>query len=189
MNGHAKVFLTIVVFILSLINVNISEATLVNNGGFETGDFTGWEKTPAVSGSLFDVDDTSPNSGNYGAYFGAIYNLNDSISQVIATTPGTSYLFEFWLDNTGVGNNSFEAFWGGNQLLNLQNVDEFIYNHYIFNVEASGSTTVIGFTGSNKYSYFDLDGVSVNPVPEPSTIFLLSFGIGGLALFRKRNKL
>jgi hypothetical protein len=76
---------------------------LIVNGGFETGDFTGWTTTPAASGSFFGVVNNGVpflHSGNYAAMFhGETEDSFDSISQTLATVPGLTYTVDFWLSN------------------------------------------------------------------------------------------
>jgi hypothetical protein len=69
---------------------------LVVNGGFETGDFTGWTTPASPAGDPFwmAVTNTSPNSGVYGAHIGAYPDIG-TISQTIATTPGAQYILTF----------------------------------------------------------------------------------------------
>ncbi len=67
-------------------------ANLITNGGFETGDFTGWAH---VGGN---VDGTNPYSGNFAAIF---FPPGGDLQQSVATTPGASYTLNFFLAHTG----------------------------------------------------------------------------------------
>jgi transposase-like protein len=69
-------------------------ADMVINGGFETGDFTGW----ALSGNTDYTGVTTgiAHSGEYAAYFGPDGSLG-YLSQSLATTVGTRYELSFFL--------------------------------------------------------------------------------------------
>src|SRR5664279_4841911 len=91
-------------------------ANLVTNGGFETGDFTGWSVFGA--GAFDGVDGSVPQSGTYAAFFGEPVLAPSGISQTLATTAGKLYTVTFWLANevdvTGNGiPNSFAFNWNG----------------------------------------------------------------------------
>src|SRR5262249_33689661 len=83
-----------------------AKANLITNGGFETGDFTGWAH---VGG---DVDGTNPHSGNFAAIFFP-QQVTARLQQSVATTPGSSYSINFFLAHTGTSLfNSFAVSWG-----------------------------------------------------------------------------
>jgi hypothetical protein len=143
---------------------------LVVNGGFETGDFTGWTTHPADMGSDFGVVNINAHSGSYSARFGSGVEDNyDSISQDLPTVPGTTYTVSFWLYNPTGGVSGFIASWGGTELLNLEDPDVFAYTPYTFTETATGSTTTLGFQAYEVPDYYYLDDVSVvaNPPPAP----------------------
>src|SRR5271157_1048424 len=94
-----------------------SKADLVTNGGFETGDFTGWSLSgdsypwTYIVGSSFAL----PNGGKYEAQLGT----NDSLgflSQTLTTTPGQSYTLDDWM-RTGNGGEEFQTYWNGTMIL------------------------------------------------------------------------
>ena len=87
------------VLLVSFVVAPCGAAELVQNGGFETGNFNVWTVTPASSGSLLAVNGSLryPHTGTYAASFGAVGTQDDSISQTLATVAGQSYTFSFWL--------------------------------------------------------------------------------------------
>src|ERR1700683_3308162 len=73
----------------------LAHADLITNGGFETGDFSGWS-----AGSEVFIDTTFPNSGCCDAAFEASSSdptANGTLSQSIATTVGESYTLNFYV--------------------------------------------------------------------------------------------
>lgn len=72
----------------------LAQAQLIQNGGFETGDFSGWsfggtaEVHSGAAGSNF------VHSGSKGAALGAA-----ELSQAFLTTPGKSYRVSFWMNS------------------------------------------------------------------------------------------
>jgi hypothetical protein len=151
-----------------------AHADLVQNGGFETGDFTDWTTIPAVSGSVFSVAtdipasygvQVNPHSGNYLAIFGANQGLDDTITQVLPTVAGDKYDFSFWVNNLDGQHASYlTADWGLTQVLSI-NADSanFDWTEFSFTETALGPTT-ISFAARNTPSYIGLDDVSVTPV-------------------------
>jgi len=138
-----------------------SAQNLLVNPGFETGNFDGW----ALSGSTaFEGVSTSfattPNSGAYSAFFGAVGGYN-VISQTIATTPGDNYNISFALDNSGGPYSEAFVNWGGTQVWDLQPGGTFGWSVLGFNEVASGSSITVSFGFEQVPSYFNLDDTSV----------------------------
>ena len=69
------------------------------NGGFETGDLTGWgsdQEGAAVTSDLRYV-----HSGIYGVQLGTVGSLGH-LTQTLPTIPGSNYLISLWLNNTNL---------------------------------------------------------------------------------------
>jgi hypothetical protein len=140
------------------LGVNGGGTNLVVNGGFETGDFTGW---------TLDSDDASvstgyAHSGIYGADFGQVGSLG-YLSQTLSTTPGTNYYLSFWLDCDGATPNEFQVSWDGNTLLDEANIPDVGWTNIQFTVTATGNSTVLQFGFRDDTSNLGLDDVSVVP--------------------------
>jgi hypothetical protein len=117
-------FLKVVLVTLAIVFVTSSMvgANLVTNGGFETGDLSGWTEVGTTGSSLY-VANFNPHSGTYHATTG--YSADwQYISQDITTTPGQSYTVDFWLSNgDNVNDNEFVARWNGATKIQLVNQD------------------------------------------------------------------
>jgi hypothetical protein len=137
------------------------------NGGFETGNFSGWTLSGDTQGVL--VDATQPHTGRYAANLGP-YGALGFLTQTFPTTPGTSYTLSYWLANDPGTPNQFEAFIDGTVVpgSQLQNVGAFDYTQYVFTFVATGSSTQLRFGYRQDPAYFHLDDVSVSPTPGPA---------------------
>ena len=134
---------------------------IVSNGGFETGNFSGWldDGNGNVTG-----DATYVHSGSYGAEFGAVGALG-YIQQTLNTVPGKSYLLSFWLDSPdGETPNEFQVSWNSTVLLDETNLPAFGWTNIQFTVTATGSSTVLQFGLRDDPNELGLDDVSVRPV-------------------------
>jgi hypothetical protein len=156
--------------------------SVVQNGGFETGDFSDWTLVGAgVSGnyiynaveSVTSYSDTV-HSGNYGAFLGDTSLA--TLSQNLTTVPGQNYLVSFWLDNpvTGSGQ-AFQVNWNTNaastnRVFSLASPPAFSWTNLALVLTATGTNTVLQFGAANPPNYFGLDDVSATPVPVPSII-------------------
>jgi alpha-tubulin suppressor-like RCC1 family protein len=156
-------------------NVNIPNlvipGNLVANGGFETGDFSGW--TLVVPGHNDSVINSFGDSGMYAAQFSDIYlggfggSTESVISQTLPTRPGTNYLISFWLG--AVTNSSCIVFWNGNALLNISVDGNIGYTNIEVVVKATGTNSVLQFQFPGIFNRHAtttvLDDVSVVPLP------------------------
>lgn len=163
---------------LTAISGAANASNLVVNGGFETGDLTGWTvtgDTPSITG------------GHSGAY-GLILSLSSDptvISQVLTTQVGQEYSLSLWGAGQGyrqptapiyfsVGG-SPSAFYLPSDVQWHQRATSFI---------ASSTTTEISFSGRQGDLLY-LDDITVEAVPEPFTLAAFAFG---LAAFSRRRR-
>jgi hypothetical protein len=164
-----------VAFSVCSLAIMAARASLIVNGGFETGDFTGW--TLSGNNTVTFVDGAglglgAPHSGSYQAYLGAVGGLGE-LSQSVATVSGQSYQVEFWVsDAVAFVGSEFYAKWGGATLMDEVNPSKSGYTEYSFDVTSNGSSTALDFGFRNDASFFLLDDVNVSAiatVPEPGT--------------------
>ena len=171
---------------------NANAVNIVNNPGFETGNFSGWTVNDPSGFTNVGPDPLFAHSGNFHANLGAV-GLTGSLSQSLSTAIGTSYTLSFWLANdSSTTPNSFAAFFNGIQVFAIANSAVFGYTQFtISGLVATSTSTTLDFRYRHDADFFRLDDISVDAaagVPESfSTIWLAlpAFGALGLVHFSR----
>ena len=164
----------------------VANANLVVNGGFETGDLTGW--TQSGNTAFMGVSDFNPHSGTYSAFAGPV-GPRGFLSQTLTTTVGAGYTISFWLYNDGGDPNEFDIEWNAATLYDETNLPGFPYTQYTFEVIGTGSDMLtLGFMQEPGYLYLDDVDVSVTAVPEPGSLALLGAALAGFGITRGRRR-
>jgi hypothetical protein len=177
---------------------------LVTNGGFDTGDFTGYtlsgcNTAPAGWDVAYGVASGQYITNPY-AYFRCNNNNYTIMSQSLATIPGQLYDISFSASNTGTSadGNSTRVLLGGTTLFD-QGLNTGSYNWQSFteSFTATSASTLLQFEVYNDPAQTFLDDISVraasqapptSSVPEPSSLALLGSGLAGLIpIIRKRR--
>ena len=168
---------------------------LIANGSFETGDFSGWttggnfEASSVTFGGFYDY--SGAQDGTWYAVLGPV-GSDGTLSQTLATTPGSVYTVSFWLAGVGDDPSDFSAFWNGTQLISLTDPNTGSnWMQYSFTVTGTGSDT-LSFSFRDDPAWIAFDNVSVTEVsgtsvPEPGSLLLLGTGVLGLGGIVRRK--
>src|SRR6267154_1191819 len=97
-----------VFFALAMAAAPAQAMEYLNNGGFETGDFTGWNQggnfqfTNVVSGLSPNGEYSGPQSGTYYVYAGP-GDTDGILSQTLVDNPGEKLTVSGWVIGNGLG--------------------------------------------------------------------------------------
>ena len=216
MKAKPQIFLSLLAIPLFCIALQASAApmtpitNIVTNGGFETGDFTGW--TQSGDTGFTGVSTGIANSGDYAGFFGPVGDLG-YLSQNLNTVAGMSYDLSFFLLNSGAGGGEtpgqaqsmppvrpgggpvmeeFQVFWNGVLIYSIPpNSDPSVYTQISFSgLIATGATTELKFGFRNDPAFWFLDDVTAGAsgVPETLSTIWLALPVGMFALLRLRRK-
>ena len=139
---------------------------LLVNGGFETGDFTGWMLSGNVGVGSYGQQTyifSAAQSGQYAAGLGPM-GSDATLSQDLPTTAGQHYTLDFWLANASGGPDDFTVKWNGQTLLALVNEPAQGYTEYTFDVLGAAGTSHLEFDFRQDPSHWSLDSISVTPL-------------------------
>jgi hypothetical protein len=161
---------------------------LVFNGGFETGNFSGWFVPPNVppgpNGALFRVAGGGGHSGNH--YAGIASTQLQFISQILPTQAGQDYELSFWLRRPLNVPGPFTIRWEGavvfSQFVLLP--DSTNWHQFTLPIHSNITASFLEFGQMTFPNEFQIDDISVVPVPPPSVAAVMM--VGGAVVARRR---
>ncbi|SPE48899.1 putative Tripeptidyl-peptidase I [Verrucomicrobia bacterium] len=153
--------------------------SLIQNGGFETGDFSGWTESGNFTGCT--VGTSLVHSGSFGAALGP-YGGMGFLSQTLPTATGQAYYVSLWLASPdGETPNEFQVIWNGTVLWDGNNLGATGWTNLRFSAWSSGTNTDFRLGFQDDPSYLGLDDVTVTPIPQPN--FQTASNSGGAITF------
>jgi len=193
MRSHAIRFVAIALIAAAS---NASADNLVINGGFETGSVIPWQDEDAT----FVTD--APGTVHSGTFaLGFAERAAHRLRQLIATTPGATYVVDFYLARSqaifGEDERFFvQASFAGTTFLSLDRSTLPLgspYREYTFSIVATGVVSALDYMVADPPAVTYLDDVSVTlasapPVPEPESYAMLLTGLGVLGMAASRRK-
>ena len=195
MRNTARMIVAAICLSLAFSSAALAEA--ITNGGFETGDFTGW----SIGGNTSDtavvsVPGTPPSGAHSGQYWAALGPLGSNgvlLQATVSVIANQVYNFSFWLKNDGGTPNNFVAKFDSATLLNVSNLALQDWTQYSYNVVPTTNFGIVQFIYRNDPGQIGLDDVSLvesnavppNLAPVPMAAYAGIALLGAIGLYRK----
>jgi len=165
---------------------------LIQNCGFESGSFSSWNTSPALTGSDFFVD-LPGHTGSYDAWFGAVGGTPDVINQAVATLPGHLYHLEFYFKSDGATPNGAFAAYFDTSIHTLGSagdipVMDWTYEDFFIAATTNQTRIFIGAQDLPGHLQFDDFVLRDVTVPEPFTLGIFGAGLMGAFAMRRRKR-
>lgn len=177
-------------WLLALLGVTPAHANLITNGGFETGDLTGWNSNWGVYGYAGSEFDPNPyGGGNYFASTGCLANYPSPcyVSQSVATPPGTEYLLTFDFNPGSYAapdQGDTKVYFGSTLVADLLGGD-LGWTAYSFDVMTTSDSPVLEFIGYQTPDQNGLDNVALDQTPLPASWLLLGSVLAAFGFIRR----
>jgi hypothetical protein len=165
---------------------------LVFNGGFETGNFSGWTVPPNVPMQInFAVTGTaaSSHSGNRYAQLSSSSLQFMSTTLPLLTTAGQDYELRFWLRSTaGLLTRTITVRWEDQVVLHQQfgAIQALPWTEFTVPLHANFTGSFLEFGQANFPGEYHIDDISVVPVPAPGVATILL--VGSAFTMRRRRR-
>jgi hypothetical protein len=162
---------------------------LVQNCGFESGNFSSWTVIADDGNTNVERNNFQEgvNSGVFYAALGDETTTPTTIEQTFGDVAGSTITFSFYLYSDGQANN-FTADWDGVSVLSLPDAARQAYTLYSFTETGTGSDT-ISFSIQKAVGFDGLDDVVVvdpSSTPEPSSLAFAAIALSFIAFARRR---
>lgn len=164
-----------------------AQANLLVNGGFDTGDFTGWTRGGNLGFTSVTTGDYGSQSPAYHVHFGPV-GSDGTLSQTFADSLGGTYEISWWLAGNGSGFSDFNVYWNGSLVASVGSpIPSQPYTRYSVNVTGTGSDTLLlGFRNDPSFDALDTVGVNAAVPDAGTTSSLLGLAMLGLAAVRRK---